>query len=278
MCRLFGMTSGRERVRATFWLLEAPDNLSQQSRRNPDGTGLGTYTADGNPLIEKQPIAAFDDTDFAAEAKERESSTFVAHVRFATGTAHTVANTHPFEMDGRLLAHNGAIGDLPTLEQHLGDDLQLVHGDTDSERIFALITREIRSGATVSDAITTAVSWIAANLPVLAINLILTTETDLWALRYPETHELWMLDRRDPAGDLDHRSEQGTHITSSDLSDAPGVVVASERLDQDARWTLLDPGTLLHIDGDLNLTSYDAITRAPAHPLHLSDFEPQSNK
>lgn len=181
-------------------------------------------------------------------------------------------------MDGRLLAHNGAIGDLPTLEQHLGDDLQLVHGDTDSERIFALITREIRSGATVSDAITTAVSWIAANLPVLAINLILTTETDLWALRYPETHELWMLDRRDPAGDLDHRSEQGTHITSSDLSDAPGVVVASERLDQDARWTLLDPGTLLHIDGDLNLTSYDAITRAPAHPLHLSDFEPQSNK
>ena len=27
MCRLFGMSGGPERVRATFWLLEAPDSL-----------------------------------------------------------------------------------------------------------------------------------------------------------------------------------------------------------------------------------------------------------
>jgi len=43
MCRLFGMTGGRERVRATFWLLEAPDSLARQSRHNPDGTGVGYY-------------------------------------------------------------------------------------------------------------------------------------------------------------------------------------------------------------------------------------------
>ncbi|EUA50566.1 glutamine amidotransferase domain protein [Mycobacterium xenopi 3993] len=34
---------------ATFWLLDAPDNLAAQSRRNPDGTGLGSSTATAVP-------------------------------------------------------------------------------------------------------------------------------------------------------------------------------------------------------------------------------------
>ena len=42
-----------------------------------------------------------------------------------------------------MFAHNGVIEDLPVLEAHLGDDGRLVKGDTDSERFFALITREI---------------------------------------------------------------------------------------------------------------------------------------
>ena len=43
MCRLFGMSAGTEPVKATFWLLEAPDSLAQQSRREPDGTGVGYF-------------------------------------------------------------------------------------------------------------------------------------------------------------------------------------------------------------------------------------------
>jgi hypothetical protein len=40
VCRLFGMSGGRRRVRASFWLLEAPDSLALQSRGEPDGAGL----------------------------------------------------------------------------------------------------------------------------------------------------------------------------------------------------------------------------------------------
>ncbi|MEU5851877.1 hypothetical protein [Saccharopolyspora shandongensis] len=40
MCRLFGLSAAPKRVQATFWLLEAPDRLTQQSRREPDRTGL----------------------------------------------------------------------------------------------------------------------------------------------------------------------------------------------------------------------------------------------
>ncbi|MET3811401.1 putative glutamine amidotransferase [Arthrobacter sp. UYEF3] len=53
MCRLFGLHAGRRRVRATFWLLDAPDSLSDQSAREPDGTGIGTYDAEGRARVAK---------------------------------------------------------------------------------------------------------------------------------------------------------------------------------------------------------------------------------
>jgi len=60
MCRLFGMSAGAERARATFWLLDAPDSLSVQSHREPDGTGLGWFDHEGRPQVTKQPLAAYD--------------------------------------------------------------------------------------------------------------------------------------------------------------------------------------------------------------------------
>jgi glutamine amidotransferase len=47
MCRLFGLHAGTHARTATFWLVDAPDSLSAQSRRNPDGTGLGVFDAKG---------------------------------------------------------------------------------------------------------------------------------------------------------------------------------------------------------------------------------------
>ena len=43
MCRLFGLTAGTVRVRATFWLLDAPDSLEAQSRRNVDELSVVTH-------------------------------------------------------------------------------------------------------------------------------------------------------------------------------------------------------------------------------------------
>ncbi|MBO0865604.1 MAG: class II glutamine amidotransferase, partial [Mycobacterium sp.] len=88
MCRLFGLHAGTNVVTATFWLLDAPDNLAAQSRRNPDGTGLGVFDGDGRPELRKQPIAAWQDTDFACEAHHMTGTTFIGHVRYATTGAH----------------------------------------------------------------------------------------------------------------------------------------------------------------------------------------------
>jgi predicted glutamine amidotransferase len=277
MCRLFGMSGGREPVRATFWLLEAPDSLAQQSRREPDGTGLGAFDAGGRPEVFKQPIAAYEDQAFGQEAREISSRTFVAHVRYASTGAISAKNTHPFEQRDRLFAHNGVIGDPERIEPELGDTASLVQGETDSERFFALITREIERDGDVGAAIARAAGWIAENLPVFALNIVLITDSELWALRYPDVHELYVLERAagGPAGDrhLEHASARGSvRVRSGDLADRPAVIVASERMDEDAGWRLFESGELLHVDADLRVTSTRVLERPPAHQLTLADL------
>jgi predicted glutamine amidotransferase len=275
MCRLFGMSAVPRRVRATFWLLDARDSLAVQSRREPDGVGLGVFDADGNPRVHKQPVAAYADAEFAREARELTAAIFIAHIRYATTGGLTPANTHPFCQYGRLFAHNGVIGDLPRLEAELGDALGLVAGDTDSERLFALITRYAEDTGDVGTAITGAVRWVAEHLPVRAVNLVLTTPTELWALRYPDTHPLYVLRRAagGPYGDrhLEHASAPGTvRVRSADLAGTPAVVVASERMDEDPGWRLLAPGELLHVGADLAVGSRTVLDQPPAHPMHDS--------
>jgi len=279
VCRLFGLSGGRQRIRATFWLLDAPDSLRVQSRVEPDGAGLGTFAEDGSPVVFRTPLAAYEDARFAAEANETESTTFVAHVRYASTGAVSVPNTHPFEQRRRLFAHNGVVGDLPKLEHALGSYRSLVHGDTDSERVFALITREAdRAADDLTTAITKAAQWVARELPLYALNLILTTPEGLWALRYPETHELFVLER--PAGGTHgHRHFEGTgaagriRVRSAHLADRRSVIVASEPLDEHAGWRNLEPGELLHVDADLRVHVSTAVAEPPARPLRLQDLD-----
>ncbi|MHB8492362.1 MAG: class II glutamine amidotransferase [Solirubrobacteraceae bacterium] len=272
MCRLFGMSAGMERAKATFWLLDAPDSLSVQSHREPDGTGLGWFDRAGKPRISKQPVAAYGDATFAREAHEISSTTFVAHVRFASTGSLQRRNTHPFEQAGRLFAHNGVIEELPKLDAHLGADLALVMGDTDSERFFALITREIAAcGGDVEAGIAAACVWVAANLPLFSINMVLAAADDLWALRYPDTHDLYLLERQ--AGtSLAHASSLGSRISSEHGVDGRLVTIASEKLDDDPGWRLLDPGELVHVSCELKVNGTRILDRPPARLLSLEDL------
>jgi predicted glutamine amidotransferase len=276
MCRLFGLTAGAEPVTAKFWLLQAPDSLRKQSHREPDGTGLGYYDRDGQPHVDKQPLAAFRDREFAREAREVQSSTFVAHIRFASTGALELKNTHPFEQHNRLFAHNGVLEDLPSLERRLGDAISLVQGDTDSERLFALITTEIeRHGGDVEAGIDAAVTWVAANLPVLSLNFVLITPEDLWALRYPDTHELHLLERPPGGADggpLEQVSSHGTRVSSQHAATRPTVVVASEIMDADPGWRAIRPGELVHVGPTLETVTRMLIDTPPAHPLSLEDL------
>lgn len=275
MCRLFGLTAGRERVPATFWLLGAPDSLVAQSQRNPDGTGLGTFDSHGAPVQERQPVAAQHDRAFFEEAKDRRSSTFVGHVRYKTSGASELRNCHPFLFDHRFFAHNGMVAGIAELEDRLGEDRDRVVGGTDSERCAALIARAIhRQHGDVTAGITEATRWIAEHVPVYALNLVITAEHELWALRYPDTHSLLFLDRRVPCQRaLRHDDSRGISLSAESLASTPSVVVASEAMDDDPSWQSLRSGELLHVRPDLSIDRRVILPDQPARRITEADLE-----
>ena len=278
MCRLFGLHAGTNVVTATFWLLDAPDNLSEQSRRNPDGSGLGVFDAQGRPQVHKQPIAAWEDVEFATEAHDLTGTTFVAHVRYATTGSHDVVNTHPFLQDGRIFAHNGVLEGLDVLDKRLREvgTAELVLGQTDSERVFALITASIRArGGDVTSGLVEAMRWLADNVPIYAVNILLSTATDLWAMRYPESHELYLSDRRKTLpGHRFHLRTSRIRADSQSLREQPSVVFATEPMDDVARWQLIEPGELIHVDAGLQISRDLVLPDPPRHQLRPEDLSP----
>ena len=274
MCRLFGLHAGRAPTSATFWLLDAPGSLLEQSRRNPDGFGLGTFEPDGSPDIDKAPLAAHVAELFAREAREECSTTYVAHVRYASVGGLTLENTHPFVLDGRIFGHNGIVGDLDKVEAELGDLARELLGTTDSERFFALVTRHIRDhDGDVRAGIVSAARWLAENVELYSLNFVMATPEELWALRYPDGNDLWVLDH---APDREPLSEHGSHgeiaIEMPAAATQPVVVVASERMDDDPRWRELRSGELLRVGPDLEL-SIDLILPDP--PARLMELTPR---
>jgi predicted glutamine amidotransferase len=277
MCRLFGMSAGRP-LRATFWLLEAPDSLAAQSRRNPDGYGLGLFGPDGTAIVDKRGAAAYEDHEFAREAREVESTTFVAHVRLGFTGEIANRNSQPFVQENTLFAHNGWVGEVPKLESQLGEHAALVEGDTDSERLFALVIRETeRHGGDIAQGIAEAARWAARELPLFAFNVIVVSQTELWALRYPEAEKLYLLERAAGGehGDrhLDVASARGTvRVRSHALADREAVIVASERMSDDPGWRLLESGELVHVDPQLGVHSHRVLDEAPAQPVSLEEL------
>lgn len=288
MCRLFGLTAGQETIAATFWLLDAPDSLEAQGRRNADGSGIGFFDPSGTPVLDKQPEPAFRDKEFTREAKQAVSTTFVAHVRLASTGGRTVRNTHPFAMRGRIMAHNGGFGELTRINAQLGHDRELVLGDTDSERYFALITQQTDAhGGDVGAGIAAAARWISERLPVSSLNAVVASPGHLWALRYPGQHALHIIER--PAGPSAPAvaasdapvASTGLHVRSTTssvhvpaLQTRPSVVVASEELDGERGWRMLAPGELVHVHPDLTVESAIVISDPPARLVPLPTANP----
>lgn len=280
MCRLFGMHAGEKPVTATFWLLTAPDSLAEQSRRMADGFGLGVFDSSGKAVVDKAPTPAYEDRSYASAARTLKDTTFIAHVRYASSGEDTLDNTHPFLQDDRLLAHNGVVQDLDVLDDRLRslEVMHLVKGETDSERVFALITGIARqNGGELGEAVTQAVTWVAENLRLYAVNLVITTATELWAVRYPDTHPLYVLQE---SGDDRHPGKHSSRISvksdEMEQNQSPAVLVATERMDENPNWRMMDDGEILRVDRHLNAERFFPLPQHPQHLLTLADLDPHT--
>ena len=248
MCRLFGMLAA-EPTTARFWLLGATDSVLDQSYRNPDGTGLAHYVG-REPMVDKHPIAAYEDREFATEARHLRSHLFVAHVRHATRGEPRLENTQPFAHGSLVFAHNGTIDGL----EDLPASLSLLLGDTDSERYFALLRYHLGEASDTLTGIQKTVEWIKENCAYTSLNFLLADGDSLYALRLPDDEELYVR-HLEPEEDLLGVSSYGTRSESDHLAGA--ILFASEKLDPATSWRKLEPGTLTVARSNFQLEAYN---------------------
>lgn len=277
MCRLFALHSDHP-VTADLWLLDAPYSLLNQSRFNADGTGLGWIDEEGQPRIRKRPVAAYASEAFTGFATTLRSRAMLAHLRLSSGTGHCDENTHPFLQDGIISAHNGVLEITEGMRQRVAElgAAHHVQGSTDSEWMAALITGEVAAhGGDLRTGVTAALCWIAGHVPVYSVNVLVMKGEELVAVRLPATNELWILDRPAVVDTRDDALEQSSdsltvRARSEDPRGARSVVIASEPLDDDPAWRLLDSGELVHLTADGRVRS-DRPFGPLAHALSIED-------
>ncbi|HUA72047.1 MAG TPA: class II glutamine amidotransferase [Solirubrobacteraceae bacterium] len=279
MCRLFALHAGERDVAAEFWLLDAPTSIARQSERNADGYGLAAFTSRRGMILIRNPVRASDDPAYRHVARRLDASEMLVHLRYASTGRVSLLNTHPFSQDGRLFAHNGVVGDLDRIEARLGSNRAMVMGETDSERLFALITLAIReAGGDVRAGITAGVGEVVAEYELYSLNFVLGDLGHIWAFRYPEHNPLHLHRRRrgGPTGvaPLDETDAAGTlRLHSDDGAVAPLVVIASERISDEPGWEEIHPGELVHVGPDLEVDRETIVSGPPAHPMILSARE-----
>ena len=107
MCRLLGIVAS-ELTEFGLLLTEAPRCLATLSREHRDGWGVAIHDTKAWGL-HKGIAPAVDDQRFHELATGSRGHMLVAHVRQKTVGSTRLENTHPFEREGWVFAHNGTI-------------------------------------------------------------------------------------------------------------------------------------------------------------------------
>lgn len=260
MCRLLGIVINRE-VNFEFSLLgNAYRNLRSQSEGNPDGWGIAVFRED-EPIIEKAPRKAAEDQIFEKFACSIRGKILIAHVRYASSGNNTKENTHPFEIDNWVFAHNGTIGNKKELEKYIEHSLnERIKGDTDSERYFALILSQfkrdgIHSNSEVNDlfvSLNSSIQIVRKNIGGNGLNFLLSNGKLLFA--YKNGRSLYYLVRNPenaPEESLKSK-ETGTLLRWKKTAGEKAIIVASERVTQSENWQTILDDEIICVDSNLN--------------------------
>ncbi len=290
MCR-FALYLGTE-VRISRLVTDPVNSIIHQSFHshlrseplNGDGFGLAWYPADRRetPALFKSTTPAWSDQNLREMARVTEARCVLAHVRAATeGLAVSRLNCHPFAHGHLTLMHNGHWGGFRELRQRLLGALSprafhAIGGTTDSEHIFALLLDTLEAtprGGDATERLSTAVEGTIARLEALGreagieepsfLNLAVSDGERAVVTRYSTgtapTNTLYV-----NTGRL-YTCGEGLCRLEDEGSTPSAVVVASEPLDDDARWRAVPPGSLLSITPELGLS----IRRIDSGPTNL---------
>jgi predicted glutamine amidotransferase len=209
MCR-FTMYLGPT-IRLSSLVVDPKHSIIDQSFRshgqeeplNGDGFGIAWYAPEmcEEPALFRSVTPAWNNANLLELARVVQSPLIFAHVRAATKHGgQSEANCHPFRSGRFAFMHNGDIGDFAAVRRPLLNSLgdrafASIHGNTDSEHLFAVIIDELdRTEATGIEKLAFAMQAAVARVTALAaahgngapsyLNLALSDGESAVACRY----------------------------------------------------------------------------------------------
>ena len=139
MCRFVASVSSTPKSQCSV-LRDAPKSLAALSPEHADGWGIAAYGAAQGWELYKGTSAAHADPRFGQLTGCVQGSTVIGHIRQKTVGETSTDNTHPFESDGWVFAHNGTVSALGwLLDRCCPTRRSRVRGQTDSELLFQAI-------------------------------------------------------------------------------------------------------------------------------------------
>lgn len=134
MCQLLGISANRD-IDIDFSLKE----FSHRGKSNPHGWGFAFLKNKKWEIIKKETSLAYE--DITQEQFRFKSKIIIGHVRLASCGASKHENTHPFNIENWVFAHNGTIREFEKFP--LG--IWKPKGKTDSEHVFCYLFEKINS-------------------------------------------------------------------------------------------------------------------------------------
>ncbi|KAB7623170.1 ergothioneine biosynthesis protein EgtC [Alkalilimnicola sp. S0819] len=251
MCRLAAYLGPA--VELQHFLLQPEHSLLKQSWApremqeavlNADGFGLGWYDPAGQPAIYRNVLPIWADSNLPSLGRSLREPLWLAAVRSATeGFATGLANTQPFYDRELLFLHNGFLERFATegrarIRRWLQPDIEAaIHGNTDSEYLFAVLRQLLREepDASLEQVLMQLVQRLAhwCEDSTALLSLVLSDGRRIYALRHAINRDCASL-----------------YYSTDEESFPGGQLVASEPLTAPEFWRSVPPHHLLVLDPD----------------------------
>ena len=258
MCRLLGVIANKL-VDLKFSLLDADKPFRSFTVNNPDGWGIGNYENNSTKVF-KEGISAIESNELPTLSKEVISKIIIAHVRKASDKKKappSVENSHPFQYNNWMFAHNGSV-DKGHLLEILDDKYKKnIKGQTDSEIFFYWILQCINKQGNVIGGIKKAVSEVKKEY-YTALNFLLSDGANLYAFRCAKINETYyslykLIRNTSDSEPIEFISkETSVLIESKSLKGERAILVCSEKLTEE-NWEEINIGKLVIVDSNLNV-------------------------
>jgi glutamine amidotransferase len=238
---------------------------------NGDGFGIGWYV----PEVNNEPVTfvsvnpAWSNRNLRNLAPKIRTECMIAHVRAASVGEVSESNCHPFSYKNLLMAHNGGVEEFQKIKRRLREPLtnemyNWIKGQTDSEHIYAylvnhLITKhEVIGIDEVVDAFENTFNYLKKLMAEEGIkdagylNMALSNGQFVVATRYctdPNEEPLTLYHSEGTRFVV----ENGETRMEAPKDDDEAVLVVSEKLTDDANWTMIPKNHFVIVEQSLNV-------------------------